>query len=68
MSTYCWQGKMESATEWTCVAKTRAELYDRVEKAMRAVHAYAEPEIVALPIIAGSQSYLAWIAAETTAG
>ncbi len=64
-STYWWQGKMEVAQEWTCTAKTRRELYARVEQAIREVHPYEEPEIVALPIVAGSQSYLGWIANET---
>jgi periplasmic divalent cation tolerance protein len=65
-STYWWQDKMEVEKEWTCAAKTRQELYDAVEKAIREVHPYDEPEIVALPIVNGSQSYLAWIATETT--
>lgn len=61
-STYWWQGKMEVAKEWTCAAKTRQELYDAVEKAIREVHPYDEPEIVALPIVNGSRSYLEWVA------
>jgi periplasmic divalent cation tolerance protein len=65
-STYRWQGKIETEKEWTCAAKTRAELYNDVEKAMRALHPYAEPEIIALPIVDGSRSYLDWIVAETT--
>lgn len=65
-STYWWQGKMEVEKEWTCAAKTRQELYDAVEKAIREVHSYDEPEIVALPIVNGSRSYLDWIATETT--
>jgi periplasmic divalent cation tolerance protein len=65
-STYWWQGKMEVATEWTCIAKTRKELYSELEQAIREAHSYDEPEIVALPIVDGSQSYLAWIVNETT--
>ena len=65
-STYWWQGKMEVEKEWTCAAKMCKELYDNVEKTIREVHPYDEPEIVALPIIAGSQSYLAWIEHETS--
>lgn len=64
-STYWWQGKMEVEKEWTCAAKTRKELYDHVEKAIREAHSYDEPEIVALPIANGSRSYLDWIATET---
>lgn len=64
-STYWWQGKLEVAKEWTCAAKTRLELYDAVEKAIREAHPYDEPEIVALAIVNGSRSYLEWIATET---
>lgn len=65
-SVYWWQGKMETAREYVCVAKTRQDLYDAVEAAIREVHPYDEPEILATPILAGSHSYLEWIVAETT--
>jgi periplasmic divalent cation tolerance protein len=65
-STYWWQSKIEVEKEWTCAAKTRLELYDAVERAIRKVHSYDEPEIVALPIANGSRSYLDWVAAETS--
>ena len=64
-STYWWQGKIEVEEEWTCAAKTREELYEEVEKIIREIHPYGEPEIVALPIAKGSKSYLDWITAET---
>ena len=64
-STYWWQGKMETAQEWICTAKTRRELYEKVEEAIRAIHPYDEPEIVATLLVAGSKSYLDWIAKET---
>lgn len=64
-STYWWQGKLEIEEEWTCSAKTRRDLYEAVEKAIREVHPYDEPEVVALPISDGSKSYLAWIENET---
>ncbi len=60
-STYRWQGKIETAAEWRCAAKSRAELYDRVEEAIRREHPYDVPEILATPIIAGSESYLGWM-------
>jgi periplasmic divalent cation tolerance protein len=68
VSTYWWQGKIETEEEWTCAAKTQKELYKKVEEVIRETHPYEEPEIVALPIIDGSQSYLQWIEAETLAG
>ncbi len=60
-STYRWKGKMETAAEWLCVIKTRSTLYEKVEQTIRENHPYEVPEIVALPIVQGSQSYLDWI-------
>ncbi len=44
-----------------CLAKTTRGAYEAVEAAIRKVHSYDEPEIVATPIVAGSAGYLAWI-------
>jgi periplasmic divalent cation tolerance protein len=60
-SRYRWQGEIEQASEWICLAKTEATLYTEVEAAIRAAHSYEEPEIVAMPIAAGSRGYLQWI-------
>lgn len=60
-STYRWQGEVERAREWMCVAKTTAQRYPEVEAAIRELHSYDEPEIVATPIVAGSAGYLGWI-------
>jgi periplasmic divalent cation tolerance protein len=61
VSHYRWQGTVEEAREWQCLAKTEAGSYPRVEAAIREVHSYEEPEIVATPIVAGSEGYLGWI-------
>ena len=60
-SHYRWQGKVEHSTEWMCVAKTEVSRYPEVEAAIRELHSYDEPEIVATPIVAGSKGYLDWI-------
>src|SRR6266702_908751 len=65
MSTYWWRGKMETAEEWLCLMKTRQDLYAEVEKHIRASHPYDEPEILSVPVVAGSKSYLEWIMSET---
>lgn len=65
-STYWWQGAMETAEEWLCLMKTRQDLYERVEQAIRENHPYDEPEILAMPVLAGSKGYLEWIVRETT--
>jgi periplasmic divalent cation tolerance protein len=60
-STYWWQGKVETAQEWLCAIKSRAALYKELERAIQAIHPYEEPEIIAMPIVKGSEGYLAWI-------
>lgn len=64
-SIYRWQGRIERATEWQCVIKTRAALYDQVERAIRALHPYETPEILATPVAHGSTAYLDWLAQAT---
>ncbi len=64
-STYWWEGKVEQAEEWVCTAKTREELYDRLEAAIKEIHSYDVPEILASSIVAGNESYLDWILHET---
>jgi periplasmic divalent cation tolerance protein len=65
-SRYRWRGKLEQANEWQCLAKTEASLYGEVEAAIRTVHSYEEPEILAIPVLAGSKGYLEWISASVT--
>jgi periplasmic divalent cation tolerance protein len=63
-SHYRWQGKIETAGEYLCLAKSRAALYPEIEAAIKAIHPYAVAEIIATPVIAGSKEYLAWLDAE----
>jgi len=65
-STYWWEGKIETAAEWLCLIKTTRRCYDPLEQAIRGVHPYQVAEIVALPLVAGSASYLAWVDAEVS--
>ncbi|HEU5106505.1 MAG TPA: divalent-cation tolerance protein CutA [Solirubrobacterales bacterium] len=60
-SHYRWQGAIEVEREWQCLVKTTRGAYEQVEAAIREVHSYDEPEIIATPIVAGSAGYLAWI-------
>src|SRR5688572_22335340 len=64
-STYRWQGNVERAEEFMCLIKTRRELTNDVEAAIRSLHSYDNPEIIVLPIEGGSSDYLTWIEAET---
>ena len=60
-SRYFWKGALESAEEWSCVLKTTAAAYPQLERCIAGLHPYETPEIVALPIVAGSADYLQWI-------
>lgn len=64
-SLYHWQGAIENAREVPLTAKTRADRYADVARAIAASHPYELPEIVAVPIIEGSAEYLGWIDAHT---
>jgi periplasmic divalent cation tolerance protein len=68
LSRYRWQGTVEEEREWQCLAKTTGAAYEAVEAAIREVHSYEEPEIIATPIVAGSAGYLDWIDANVEAG
>ena len=65
-SRYWWQGKRETATELALTAKTLTALLPALIKAVKAVHPYEVPEIVAVPITAGNPDYLKWIADSCT--
>jgi len=63
-STYRWQGEVETAEEWLLLIKTSAAAYQRVEEAIRRRHSYEVPEIIALPVVRGSEGYLGWVEGE----
>lgn len=64
-STYRWQGQVQHGEEWACTIKTRRALYAEVERAIRELHSYETPEILATPVEAGAERYLAWLTSET---
>ena len=64
-SIYHWQGQIETEIEVPVAIKTRQVLYSKVEAAIRKIHPYELPEIVAVPITDAFAAYLDWIDAET---
>ncbi len=64
-SVYRWQGAIEQATEVPLLIKCTRARYAEVEAAIRQLHPYSVPEIVALPVTAGFAPYLRWIDDET---
>jgi periplasmic divalent cation tolerance protein len=63
-SIYRWKGKIEKAEEWLCQIKTKRELYSEVEETILRMHTYETPEIISIPINAGSKKYLQWLNSE----
>ena len=63
-STYWWKERIETAEEWLCMMKTDQRLYTEVVGRLKAIHPYETPEIVAMPIVAGSDDYLKWLRQE----
>ena len=64
-SVYRWQGKVETSDEVPLLIKTSEARYAALEAAIRALHPYELPELIAVPITQGLPDYLAWVAAET---
>jgi len=60
-SLYWWEGEIEEAGEWICLAKPKGEDYQRIESLIKDNHPYSVPEILATPVSAGNKDYLAWI-------
>jgi periplasmic divalent cation tolerance protein len=60
-SVYRWEGRIERQEETLLLAKTTADKFAELDHAVRAIHSYNTPEIVALPITNGSEAYLKWL-------
>jgi periplasmic divalent cation tolerance protein len=60
-SVYRWQGKIERAPEILLLAKTTKSKFEELEREVRALHSYDTPEIIAVPVVAGSARYLEWL-------
>lgn len=60
-SIYSWQGRIEDEMEVLMIVKTQKALFDSLMKKVKELHSYTVPEIIALPIIEGSEDYLRWL-------
>jgi len=60
-SMYRWQGELEHQQEWQLLIKTRMSLFGQITLHIQAIHSYAVPEVIALPVLAGTLPYLNWI-------
>ena len=67
-SVYVWKGEICNEGELLCLLKTRRELFPAVRQRLLALHPYEVPEIIALPLVEGSEPYLAWLRDNTQTG
>jgi periplasmic divalent cation tolerance protein len=66
-SFYRWQGKIEESSEFLLAIKTSRNLFEPLRAVLESAHSYELPEVLALPVVAGSPDYLAWLDTELTA-
>ncbi len=66
ISSFFWQGNVKNATEFKLIMKTRPELSESVESAVRKFHPYAMPCIIGTEVQHIDDDYKKWIYAETT--
>jgi len=60
-SIFWWEGKIDKASEFLVFMKSHENHFDRLSEKVAEIHSYEVPEILALPIIKGSPSYLKWL-------
>lgn len=63
-STYWWKGRLEESDEALLILKSKQDKLDEIVKAVRELHSYENPAIVALPLVGGSRDFLQWIRGE----
>jgi periplasmic divalent cation tolerance protein len=67
-SFYHWKGAVESADECLLVIKSSRDLFAQLTEALRKMHSYELPELLALPVVEGAANYLSWLQANLLDG
>jgi periplasmic divalent cation tolerance protein len=67
-SHFHWAGKTEKTQECLILMKSRKDLFNEIAETVKAMHSYEVPEILALPVVAGSKDYLDWLDSCLTQG
>jgi periplasmic divalent cation tolerance protein len=65
-SLFRWQGRIDSSKEVLLVLKTKKTLFKKVMIKVKSLHSYQTPEIIALPVVEGSEDYLDWISSSVS--
>lgn len=66
-SIYSWKGKIEDEPEILLILKSRRHLFKKLQSRVKELHSYSIPEIIALPVIEGSEDYMKWLESVTLA-
>ena len=67
-SVYRWEGEVQRDQEWLLVAKSTRQVLDDLVQRVQALHSYDLPEVIALPVVGGSEAYLRWVDGEVHGG
>jgi periplasmic divalent cation tolerance protein len=65
-SFYRWKGEIEQAAEVVLIIKSRRDVFDKLREAIAHLHSYEIPEVIAVPVVEGSEAYLSWLDRELT--
>ena len=65
-SVYRWREKIEDAGEWVLLIKSRRDLFAALRSEIQKIHTYEVPEVIALPVVDGSEAYLGWLDGQLT--
>jgi periplasmic divalent cation tolerance protein len=60
-SVYRWKDKIEDAAEFLLIVKSRRDVFVKLREAILRLHSYETPEVIALPVVDGSEAYLNWL-------
>ncbi len=66
-SIYSWQGRIEDEPELLLIVKSRRQLFNKIKDRVKELHSYTVPEIIAIPVVEGSEDYLNWLQEATSA-
>jgi periplasmic divalent cation tolerance protein len=65
VSIYRWEGSVHRDEEAQMIVKTTSARFAELEQWFRANHPYQVPELIVLPVGAGSKAYLDWLGIQT---
>ncbi len=65
-SVYKWEDITQTDSELLLIIKTQEDKFEEIENKIKSLHENTLPEIIAIPIIKGSEEYQNWIVEKTS--